>query len=454
MLWFNRRWYEYCGKTPAEMAGDGWQSVHDPERLPEIMDHWKRCVSTGQPTELTTRLRSKDGAYRSFLTRVEPEINESGDVAGWCGISIDVTERIEAEAKLLATNAQLQAATSEREAMLRQLTDSVIVTDALGQIKFVNDAATKLHGVARLDVAPEDYSQSYSLFTMDGEAHPTDTLPLTRAVRNQETVLGAHWRIRRPDGSEVLAIGNAQPFYGKAGDMLGAVLTIHDDTARFAAEQAALDSARSKTILLQEVNHRVKNSLQLVASMLRLQAQSSNSAELKHSLDEATSRVLVIARMHRLLYQTETYDQVELTQYLSELAKDLVNTFNLHKNIALDIEAPLLVSIAADQAIPLALIVSELLTNALKYAFVEQGSGVIRLTIRNDGDAITVVLADNGRGLPVAFDTGAATTLGLRIVNALTSQIGARLNILELKKGAGFQVTIPVHPDTSTAVRD
>ena len=113
---------------------------------------------------------------------------------------------------------------------LAQLTEGVIVADAAGRITFVNEAAARLHGVARLDVPLEGYSETYHLFTEDGAPYPPVELPLARAVLRGETVLGARWRIRRPDGTEIVAVGSARPLAADDGTRLGAVLTLRDDT--------------------------------------------------------------------------------------------------------------------------------------------------------------------------------------------------------------------------------
>jgi PAS domain S-box-containing protein len=118
----------------------------------------------------------------------------------------------------------------------------VIVTDAEGRITFVNEAAERLHGVKLLGVAPGEYAQRYHLLTEAGEPYPNEDLPLARAVRNGETVVDARWRIRRPDGSEVLAIGSARPVRLPSGAPGGAVLTVRDDTERRAAESALRES--------------------------------------------------------------------------------------------------------------------------------------------------------------------------------------------------------------------
>ena len=137
-------------------------------------------------------------------------------------------------------DAELQVA--EQAAVLEQIAEGVIVTDAEGQITFINEAALRLHGAGRTGVMPDDYSDEFGLFTEEGEPYPPDALPLARAVRG-ETVLDARWRIRRPDGSEVLAIGGARPISGPDGRIAGAVLSLRDDTSRREAE-GALDEER------------------------------------------------------------------------------------------------------------------------------------------------------------------------------------------------------------------
>jgi PAS domain S-box-containing protein len=97
IYWYNSRWYEYTGTTPAQMEGWGWRAVHDPTTLPEVMERWTRSIATGEPFEMVFPLRGADGTYRPFLTRIRPCKNESGVVIRWFGTNIDVTEQKRAE---------------------------------------------------------------------------------------------------------------------------------------------------------------------------------------------------------------------------------------------------------------------------------------------------------------------------------------------------------------------
>lgn len=155
---------------------------------------------------------------------------------------------------LAATN---PAAPADRQpvsgaAVLNQLSEGVIVTDAEGRITFVNEAAERLHGVKSLAVGPDQYSETYHLFTEEGEPYPAEELPLARAALRGETVTDARWRIRRPDGTEVVAIGSARPLNGGEGKG-GAVLTLRDDTARQEVERAL----RASEAALRETTRRL-----------------------------------------------------------------------------------------------------------------------------------------------------------------------------------------------------
>jgi PAS domain S-box-containing protein len=160
-------------------------------------------------------------------------------LAGLLGAAI---RRLGVEAELRAAGARAEALAAERAAVLGQLAEGVIVTDRAGRITFVNDAAARIHGGAVLGVPPEGYSAAYRLLTEDGRPHPPEELPLARAVLRGETVTEARWRIRRPDGSEVLAAGSARPVLAPDGTRTGAVLTLRDETARDAAQRALRES--------------------------------------------------------------------------------------------------------------------------------------------------------------------------------------------------------------------
>ncbi len=151
----------------------------------------------------------------------QPLFDINGQVNGILSINVEVTEQV-LERRRIARIA------AERDAILQQLIEGVIITDAQGCITFINEAASRLHGAATLNVSPEAYTETYHLYTESGNPYPPSELPLSRAVLRDEIVTEARWRIRRPDGTEVLVVGNARPIYDEQGIKIAAVLTIRE----------------------------------------------------------------------------------------------------------------------------------------------------------------------------------------------------------------------------------
>ncbi len=238
----NQAYVAYNGGTYEEARLADWRAVIHADDHERVLQESLAGEVSGQPFSMEARYLRYDGEYRWLKSFSRPRLGGDGEVIGFVGVAFDVTD-------IRETAADLAAAAAERDAILGQLAEGVIVTDPDGRITFVNDAAVRLHGVERLDVGPDDYSGTYHLFTEDGQPYPTHELPLARAVTHGETVLNARWRIRRPDGSEVLAVGNARPVFSPDGSRIGSVLTLRDETARVEAENRLAESeTRFRTI--------------------------------------------------------------------------------------------------------------------------------------------------------------------------------------------------------------
>jgi PAS domain S-box-containing protein len=231
----NQAYVAYNGGSYEEARLADWRAVIHPDDHERVLQESLAGEASGQPFSMEARYLRHDGEYRWLKSFSRPRLGGDNEVIGFVGVAFDVTD-------IRETAADLVAAAAEREAILGQLAEGVVVTDPDGRITFVNDAAVRLHGVERLDVGPDDYAGSYHLFTEDGLPYPAQDLPLTRAVMKGETILDARWRIRRPDGSEVLAVGNARPVFNPDGGRIGTVLTLRDETARVEAENRLAES--------------------------------------------------------------------------------------------------------------------------------------------------------------------------------------------------------------------
>ena len=195
-----------------------------------------------------------------------------------------------------------------------------------------------------------------------------------------------------------------------------------------------------QSVLLEEMNHRVKNSLQLVANMLHLQAAGAEAEEVERSLKDAGKRVMMVARAHEHLYRSRDLLTIDLGSYLSDLCKSLENGIECSFDQAVAVR----IEMTAERAIPVALIVNELVTNAAKHGYPD-GVGKVWVTLNQDttkGHAI-VRVADAGIGLPPDFDLEGGKSLGMRIMRALSRQLGAALVVARRTQGAEFALYLP-----------
>ncbi len=205
--------------------------------------------------------------------------------------------------------------------------------------------------------------------------------------------------------------------------------------------QAAIDRHE---ILLKEINHRVKNSLTIVSTMLRLQASEHDDPKLVEQLGEAAQRVHAIARAHERLYQSNDIDALDLGVYIELVCRDLTATLS-GCDIRIDVEKGIVVP--TDRAISLALIATELITNAAKYAYGDTEGGIIWVALaRTDDKSATLNIRDEGAGLPKDFTPENSKSLGMRIISAFTQQLGARFEIKDRTPGSEFVVVLPVGP--------
>jgi two-component sensor histidine kinase/CheY-like chemotaxis protein len=208
--------------------------------------------------------------------------------------------------------------------------------------------------------------------------------------------------------------------------LLGGVLV--DITEQKAAERALSEALAAKDVLLKEVHHRVKNNLQTISSLLNMQAELLLDATARQALRDAQRRVHSMALIHEHMYGNKDMREVDFGDYARRLCRDLFDSFGasaarVRLHFALD---P--VSLAMDQMIPCGLILNELVTNSLKYAFPGDRAGEILVSLRcAGGKTVALSVADNGVGLPLAGEAKGPASLGTRIVEILTAQLGGSL---------------------------
>jgi len=218
---------------------------------------------------------------------------------------------------------------------------------------------------------------------------------------------------RTPEGQPHVVLGTAQ-----------------DITVRKQAEEQIKASLREKEVLLKEIHHRVKNNLQVISSLFRLQSRYTNDRHALEMFRESQDRVQSMALVHQKLYQSADLARIDFAEYLRSLTTSLLHSYqtNTHSVTLTIMVDDLFLNI--DQAIPCGLIINELVSNSLKYAFPDNRAGAIRIELRRTLDnQMTLTVHDNGIGLPPDIDLTTNKTLGLQLASTLTNQLGGSITI-------------------------
>ena len=215
-----------------------------------------------------------------------------------------------------------------------------------------------------------------------------------------------------------------------------------DITERKLAEAQIQASLREKEVLLQEIHHRVKNNLQVISSLLDLQSQQLEESAMLEVFRESQNRVKSMALVHEKLYQSKNFAKINFAEYTESLVKYLFKAYELHSgNITLELYIDE-VTLNIDTAIPCGLIINELVSNALKYAFPDNRAGTISISLHSGANHhFTLIIKDDGVGLPRDWDFKNAKSLGLQLVKVLTKQLKGTIEI-DRSRGSQFRVDL------------
>ena len=374
IVWYNRRWHQYCGTTPASMEGWGWQSVHDPLELPRVLAGWQGSVASGEPFEMVFPLRGADGRFRPFLTRIVPVRDANGTVVRWFGVNTDITAQVQAEASRDATKAQYDVLT---EAMPQMVWSTL----SDGFHDYYNQQWYDFTGVPEGSTDGEGWNDMF---------HPEDQ---ERAWAQWRHCLATgapyeiEYRLRHRSGDYRWTLGRARPVRDPAGRIVRWIGTCTD------IHEAKLAHARSET-LSSELSHRIKNIFAIVTGLIRLSARRDPSvATFARDLTQriaALGRAHDYARPHSEKSRPDTSEMM-LHGLLATLFHPYAEAGNPRILVAGD-DLPL----DDKGATPIALLFHELATNAAKYGALSVADGQVAVQTTRAGDTVTLVWEETG----------------------------------------------------------
>lgn len=215
-------------------------------------------------------------------------------------------------------------------------------------------------------------------------------------------------------------------------------LVAHDVTEKQQASEEIKESLKEKEILLKEIHHRVKNNMQVISSILNLQSSYIEDENTLLILQESRDRIRSMAMIHESLYRRDDFSSIDFSGYIDNLAQNLVSSYrvgqkvNVNKNLQR-------VSIDLDQAIPCGLLVNEVITNSLKYAWGDEGTGNIDISLKKEENTVIIEISDDGKGLPDEFDLIKSDTLGLQLIITLVEQLDGELSV-DISNGTKYLI--------------
>lgn len=249
-------------------------------------------------------------------------------------------------------------------------------------------------------------------------------------------------RVTTVDGTDRWLSSIFTPLKDDNGLVTAVLCASYDITDRKVMENQIAASLREKEFLLKEIHHRVKNNLQVISSLLSMQADKATDRNVIDSLTDSQNRVKSIALVHENLYQSKSLDQIEYGNYLTKIVNHLFDTYNIPLSRVACLVHAENIFVDINQAVPCSLIINEMLTNSLKYAFPNGAKGEISIDFKTDDKNYILKYHDNGIGIPEGISFERTESLGMKLIYGLTQQLNGTV---ELKRGEGttFVITFP-----------
>ena len=406
---WNRGAERLYGYTREEAIGKSLAMLIPDDRPDEERMLIGRILRGDKIDPFETVRQAKDGQPIDVSLTVSPVRDGAGRIVGISKSARDISERQQGDRRLRDSEQRLRD-------LLAAIPAAIYTTDAKGRITYFNQAAVDLAGRTPV-IGTDEWCVTWKLYWPDGTPLPHDQCPMAIALKEGRAVRGAEAVAERPDGLRVPFIPYPTPILDAEGDVVGGINMLVDISERRQAET-------HQRTLLNELNHRVKNNMQTIQSLLDAAARRAGGSESRSVFEEATRRVAAMAAAQRILYGTTSATRFTSQDFMAAVCRTAQETFPENVSIVCD---PCSGELSNDIAMPLALILNELLTNASKYGSAPERPTVVRAGLGSDGDSFLLYVEDEGAG----FDLAAVSkrSSGLRLVQGLAGQLRGKLYV-------------------------
>ena len=310
--------------------------------------------------------------------------------------------------------------------------DMICACDQDGRITEFNHAGQSEFGYPTTELLGKDLSVLY--------ATKEEYRSLRKSITENENFLGEVKHIKK-NGEIFPAFISASVLKNERGEAIGMMSISRDITRIKETEEQLKKSVHEKEILLKEIHHRVKNNMQVISSILKLQSGYVKDEKTIELLNECRNRIASMAFIHATLYMTKDFTNINFSDYVSNIASNLQQSYgSADKKILLKLDVPK-VFLHIDDAIPCGLIINELLSNSFKYGFSKKKRGTVGISVKVKKENIILAIWDNGAGFPKKVDYRNTESLGLQLVISLSEQLGGKIK-MESKPGEGTKFII------------
>ena len=327
------------------------------------------------------------------------------------------------------TGKALKESEEKYRSIFENAVEGIFQSTPEGRYLSVNPALARMYGYE----SPEEMMGAVTDIEAQQYVQSEERARLKDIYEARGFVEGFETRIYRKDGTPIWVSMNARVVRKQDGGILCYEGTALDISERKQAEARLKTSLAEKEVLLKEIHHRVKNNLQVMSSLLNLQSQHLSDTNARDMFKMSMDRIRSMALIHDKLYRSEDLSRIYFPGYVRELARGLMSTYSLGRPIALDVNIDPC-SFDIDTAIPLALVLNELVTNSLKHGFPGERDGMVAIGLAVSDNSMTLTVSDDGIGFPSDLDFRNTGSLGMQLVITLVEQIEGTI---ELKEGPG-----------------
>ncbi|MDQ7826129.1 MAG: PAS domain S-box protein [Candidatus Eremiobacteraeota bacterium] len=385
----------------------------------------KKALRNREPFEVEYRLKARDGSVHCCLERGQPLYDDEGKPRYIDGIILDITGRRQAEEEALMLLSTVKGEKEKLSSLLNSINDEVWFNDTRQKFTLANPSALeefKLSPGKEIDV--RELAGSLEVFRPDGSPRPVEEAPPLLALAG-ESIRNLEEIIRSPASGELRHRQvSSSPVRDDAGKIIGAVSVVRDITDKKRAEKELRRALEEKSVLLRELQHRAKNTLIMLTSLVNLEMNQEKDPAARSALKSILNRMSTFSDLYCMLYADGYSAEIRLDCYLEQIARSLVKSGSGGKGsvkLALSLEE---MKFDGKDASCLGLIVNELVTNALRHGIAGERGGTVSVSLKENDGFILLEVADDGGGLPGAFDLSHAPGLGLDLVSTLAMQLG------------------------------